>query len=483
MNKKMVFNFLGQIVRISAFMLLLPLIVSVCYGEWESALAFGATFVLSLALGLGMTMLFKPENKTIYAKEGFVIVAFSWILLSLLGALPFVITGEIPNYIDALFETVSGFTTTGASILPDVGAVTSRGVLFWRSFTHWIGGMGVLVFVMALVPSISDRSIHVMKAEMPGPVVGKLVPKVRQTARILYLIYIGLTILEFVLLLFGGMPVFDSMVHTFGTAGTGGFGIKADSIAGYSPYCQWVITVFMLLFGVNFNLFYLMLIRRFRNAFRSAELWVYLGIVALSVGIICVNVFDRFGSFAEALRHSSFQVASIITTTGYSTDNFNLWPELSKAILLTLMFIGACAGSTGGGIKVSRVVMLFKMMGRELRKMLHPRAVESVRYEGKKLDEAVLHSTASYFAIYVVLFVAMFLLISFDRTFGFVENFSAVAACYNNIGPGFGEIGPAGSYAGYTAFSKILLSFAMLFGRLEIYPLLFAFSPSTWFKK
>ena len=482
MNKKMVFNFLGQIVRIGSAMLLLPLITAFCYGEWYEALAFGAVIVLTLGLGQGLTMVFRPENKTIYAKEGFVIVASSWILLSLLGALPFVITGAIPNYFDAFFETVSGFTTTGASILTDIEGM-SRSMLFWRSFTHWVGGMGVLVFVMAIVPSISDRSIHILKAEMPGPVVGKLVPKVRQTARILYLIYIGMTVLEVVLLLCGGMPFFDSLVHTFGTAGTGGFGIKANSIAGYSHFCQWVITVFMLLFGVNFNIYYLLLIRRFRSALRSTELWVYLGIAFVSTAIVAFNVFSLYdGSVADTLRDSSFQVASVMTTTGFSTTDFDKWPELSKAILLTLMFTGACAGSTGGGLKVSRVVMLFKMMGRELRKMLHPRAVESVRYEGKKLEEATLHSTASYFALYVVLFVAIFLLISFD-SFGFVENFSAVAACYNNIGPGFGRIGPTGSYAGYSAFSKVLLSLAMLFGRLEIYPLLFAFSPSTWFKK
>ena len=482
MNKKMVFNFLGQIVRIGSAMMLLPLITAFCFGEWYEALAFGAVIVLSLGLGQGLTMVFRPENKTIYAKEGFVIVASSWIVLSLLGSLPFVISGAIPNFFNAFFETVSGFTTTGASILTNVEGLC-KSMLFWRSFTHWVGGMGVLVFVMAIVPSISDRSIHVMKAEMPGPVVGKLVPKVRQTARILYLIYIGLTVLETVLLLCGGMPFFDSLVHTFGTAGTGGFGIKADSIAGYSPFCQWVITIFMLLFGVNFNIYYLILIRRFKAAIKSTEFWVYLGIAAASVAIVCINVYHLFGSFAETLRHSSFQVASIMTTTGFSTVNFDKWPELSKAILLILMFVGACAGSTGGGLKVSRVVMLFKMMGRELRKMLHPRAVESVRYEGKKLEEATLHSTASYFVLYIVLFVAIFLLLSFDRTFGFVENFSAVAACYNNIGPGFGAIGPAGSYADYSAFSKVLLSFAMLFGRLEIYPLLFAFSPSTWFKK
>ncbi|MBQ9467530.1 MAG: TrkH family potassium uptake protein [Clostridia bacterium] len=482
MNKRMVFNFLGQIFKMTAFMMLLPLVVSIVYLEWMNVLSFGIAIAAALAVGFALTLCFKPQNKTIYAKEGFVIVALSWIGLSLLGALPFVICGDIPNYIDAFFETVSGFTTTGASILTNVEGM-SRGMLFWRSFTHWLGGMGVLVFVMALVPSISDRTIHVMKAEMPGPVVGKLVPKVRQTARILYLIYVALTLIEIVLLLVGGMPLFDSVVHTFGTAGTGGFGIKADSIGGYSPYLQWVITVFMLIFGVNFNLYFLLLIRRFRAAARSAELWVYLGVVALSTGIVAANIRGMYPTFSETIRHSAFQVASIITTTGYSTVNFDLWPELSKAVLLTLMFVGACAGSTGGGFKISRIVMLFKMMGRELRKMLHPRAVEAVRYEGKRLDEATLHSTASYLALYVVLFMAIFLLVSFDPKYGFTENFSAVAACYNNIGPGFGAVGAAGSYAGYGAFSKIILSVAMLFGRLEIYPLLFAFSPMTWRRK
>ena len=482
MNKKMVFRFLGQIVEMEAVMLLLPLIVSICFLEWKNVLSFGIAIVCALGAGFALTLFFKPQNKTIYAKEGFVIVALSWISLSLIGALPFVISGDIPNYIDAFFETVSGFTTTGASILKNVEAV-SRGMLFWRSFTHWLGGMGVLVFVMALVPSVSDRTIHVMKAEMPGPIVGKLVPKVRQTARILYLIYIGLTVTEVVLLLCGGMPFFDSLVHAFGTAGTGGFGIKAASIGGYSPYLQWVITVFMLIFGINFNLFFLLLIRRFKSVFKSAELWTYLGIFAASAAIICVNLLGTYDSFSDTLRHSAFQVSSIMTTTGYSTTDFNLWPELSKTVLLTLMFIGACAGSTGGGFKVSRVIILFKMMGRELRKMLHPRAVESVRFEGKKLDEQTLHATAGYLALYVILFMGMFILLSFDRTFGFTENFSAVAACFNNIGPGFGAVGPAGSYADYSGFSKILLSAAMLLGRLEIYPLLFAFSPSTWTKK
>ncbi len=481
MNKKMAFSFLGQIIKIEAAMLLLPLVLSLIYREWSGAVAFAMTALLSLCIGQGLTVFSKPENKLIFAKEGFVIVALSWISLSALGALPFVICGDIPNYIDAFFETVSGFTTTGASILTNVEGL-QHGMLFWRSFTHWIGGMGVLVFVMALVPSICDRSIHVMKAEMPGPIIGKLVPRVKQTAKILYLIYIALTVLQVIFLLIGGMNLFEALVHAFGTAGTGGFGIKNDSIAGYSPYLQWVITIFMLLFGINFNLFYLLLIKKFKTVLRSAELWWYLTIVGFSGGIIALNTFRMYDGLSSTIRHSFFQVASIITTTGYSTVDFDLWPELSKAVLLILMFIGACAGSTGGGLKVSRVIMLFKMIRRELRKMLHPRAVEAVRYEGKKLDDQTLQSTSNYFAIYILLFSAIFLLISFEP-FDFETNFTAVAACYNNIGPGFGSVGPSCNFADYSLFSKILLSFAMLLGRLEIYPMLFLLTPSTWSRK
>lgn len=472
---------LGQIVKLEAALLLLPLIVSICYRETNGIFAFLITIVLSLAIGFAITLIIKPKNKLIFAKEGFVIVALAWIVMSAIGALPFVLSGDIPSYIDAFFETVSGFTTTGASVLTNVEGI-SRGLLFWRSFTHWIGGMGVLVFIMAIIPSISDRSIHIMRAEMPGPIVGKLVPRAKQTAKILYLIYIAMTVLEIVLLLFGGMSFFDSVVHSFGTAGTGGFGIYSDSIASFSPYIQWVITIFMALFGINFNLYYLILIKRFRSAISSGELWCYIGILLASTAIISANIYPIYNNLSDAIRNSAFQVSSIMTTTGFSTVDFNLWPELSKGILLVLMFIGACAGSTAGGLKVSRVVMLFKMIKRELKRMLHPRSVSSVKFEGKTLDSTTLNSVSSYFALYIVIFAAIFLVLCFEP-FGFETNFSAVTACFNNIGPGFAAVGPAGSFAEYSAISKIVLSIAMLLGRLEIYPLLFALTPSTWTKK
>ena len=481
MNYSMVFKTIGRIVGAEALLLLLPAAVSLMYGEYSVFYAFLISSLAALALCVLLSVVFRPRSKVIYAKEGFAIVALAWIGMSVFGALPFIISGEIPNIVDAFFETVSGFTTTGASILVDVEAM-SRGLLFWRSFTHWIGGMGVLVFVMALLPNLTDRSIHIMRAEMPGPVVGKLVPRAKDTAKILYLIYIAMTVLETVLLLAGGMSLFDSVVHAFGTAGTGGFGIKADSIASYSPYVQWVITAFLLMFGINFNLYYLILIGRARSALKSTELWAYLGIVAASVCAIAVNIRSMYTGFAEVIRHSAFQVASIITTAGFATTDFDLWPGLSKAILLILMFIGACAGSTGGGIKVSRIVLMGKMVFNELRFMVRPRSVNTVRFEGKTVDGTTQKSVANYFLIYIICFFLIFLVISFEP-FGFESNFSAVAACFNNIGPGFAAVGPNANFAGYTAFSKLVLSFAMLLGRLEIFPLIIAFSPRTWTKR
>ena len=480
MNRRMIFYVIGQIINIEAALLLLPAAVSLYYKE-ECLTAFLITAGIALTVGLILTLTSRPGNHLIYAKDGFVIVTLAWLAMSVLGALPFVISGEMSNYIDAFFETVSGFTTTGASVLTDVEKM-SQGLLFWRSFTHWIGGMGVLVFVMAIIPNISDRSIHIIRAEMPGPIVGKLVPKLKNTAKILYLIYIVMTVLEVVFLLCGGMPLYDSMVHAFGTAGTGGFGIKASSLAGYSPYLQWVIAVFMLLFGINFNIYYLVLIRRFRSVFRSTEMWSYIGLVVLSISAITVNIYPVSQSFSEALRLSAFQVSSVITTTGYATADFNLWPEMSKGILLFLMFIGGCAGSTAGGLKVSRVVILLKMIRRELNRMLHPRSVSVVKFEGKQVDEATLNSVSIYFVLYIICFCAVFFILCFEP-FDFATNFSATAACFNNVGPGFGAVGPAASYQGYSALSKTVLSIAMLLGRLEIFPLLLAFSPSTWAKK
>lgn len=476
----MVFYILGQIAKLEAVLLLLPLAVSLIYRE-KCALDFLIVAAVSFAVGFLLTLICKSRNRMIFAKEGFVIVALAWIIMSLIGAVPFTLSGEIPSYVDAVFETVSGFTTTGASILTDVESL-SHGMLFWRSFTHWIGGMGVLVFIMAIIPSLCDRSIHIMRAEMPGPIVGKLVPKVKQTAKILYLIYIGMTFVEVILLLFGGMSLFDSVLHAFGTAGTGGFGIKADSVAGYNGYLQWVITIFMLLFGVNFNLYYLLLIKRFKSVFSSSELWCYLAMVALSVTAISFNIYPICGNLSETVRLSAFQVSSVITTTGYSTADFNLWPSLSKGILFILMFTGACAGSTAGGLKISRVMMLFKLIKRELHRMLHPRSVSAVKSEGKTVDDTTLNGVSTYFALYMITIVAIFLILCLEP-FGFETNFSAAVSCFNNIGPGFGAVGPMGSFAGYSDVSKVVLSFAMLLGRLEIYPLLLMAFPSTWMKK
>lgn len=481
MNKKMVFSTLGQLTLSEAALMTLPLIVALIYGEIKVAASFLIAIGIALTVGVALYAIFKTENKVIYAKEGFIIVAFGWIIMSLIGALPFVLSGDIPSYVDAFFETVSGFTTTGASILRNVEAL-SRGGLFWRSFTHWVGGMGVLVFIMAILPSISDRSIHIMRAEMPGPIVGKIVPRARETARILYVIYFAMTVLEVVLLLIGGMPLFESVIHSFGTAGTGGFGAKGDSIASYSPYLQWVITVFMFLFGVNFNIYYLLLMKKVRSVVKSTEFWAYFGITAAATAIICANILPTFDNFGDALRASAFQVSSIITTTGYSTVDFNLWPTLSKTVLLCLMFIGACAGSTGGGFKVTRVVIVFKAIKQELKRLIHPRSVSVAKFEGKSLDRVTLNGVNAYLAIYTFSFIGIVLMISFEP-FNFETTFSAALSCFNNIGPGIGAVGPMGSFADYTGFSKIILSFAMLFGRLEIYPLLIALTPSTWTKK
>ncbi len=481
MNRRMVFKTAGRILQIISLLLLIPAVVALIYKETEQLVAFCITALGAFLVGFAIVKFTKTKNRVIYARDGFAITALAWIIMAVVGAVPFVVAGDINSYVDAVFETISGFTTTGASILTDVEAL-SRSALFWRSFTHWIGGMGVLVFVMAIIPNFTDRSIHIMRAEMPGPVIGKLVPRVKDTAKILYLIYIFLTVLQVVLLFAGGMPLFDSLVHTFGTAGTGGFGIKSDSIASYSPYCQWVIAIFMLIFGVNFNLYYLLLLRRIRTAFKSTELWCYASIVLVSVGAITANIMPIYKNFSGALRDSVFQVASIISTTGYATADFDLWPGLSKTILLLLMFCGACAGSTAGGLKVSRVVMLFKSVTKEIRKMLHPRSVGKIHFEGKSVEDSTLNSVSTYFVIYMICFFAILLLIAFEP-FGFESNFSAVAACFNNIGPGFSAVGPTASYADYSIFSKIVLSFAMLLGRLEIFPILIMLSPYTWLKK
>ena len=479
MNRKIIFYLLGQIIKAEAALMTLPLIVALIYREGICALSFAITILAALGIGFLLTFVFRTSNKVIYAKEGFVIVAFAWIAMSLLGALPFTVSGEIKSYVDALFEIVSGFTTTGASILTNVEGL-SRSLLFWRSFTHWIGGMGVLVFVMAVIPT-SDRSIHIMRAEMPGPIVGKLVPKVKQTAKILYLIYIVMTILLVVFLLAGNMSLFDSLLHAFGTAGTGGFGIKNDSLTSYSPYIQWVITVFMFIFGINFNLFYLILIGKIRSVFKSTELWCYTIIVLISTAIISLNIYSTVGNIPDTLRLSSFNIVSVITTTGYSTINYDMWPELSKAIIFALMFIGGCAGSTAGGLKISRIMLMTKMIKKELKHMTNPRTVSSVKFEGKVIDGITQNSVFSYFTMFIVSYFVLFLIISLDN-FDFTTTFTAVSACLNNVGPGFGVVGPAGNFSGFSDLSKMTLSFAMLLGRLELYPLLIALTPSIWLK-
>ena len=488
MNYRMVFSMTGRLLLLEAGLLLLPAACSAVYGE-PSVWALLIAAAIALLVGGGMVLICRTHKQAIYAKEGFVIAALSWIFLSAVGALPFVISGEIPNYIDAFFETVSGFTTTGASILTNLGTraeplALSHGILFWRSFTHWVGGMGVLVLMMALVPSGSGRTIHVMRAEAPGPIVGKLVPRLRDTAKILYLIYLALTAVEVVCLLVAGMPLFDSLIHTFGTAGTGGFGMYSTSVGEYNIACQWIITVFMWLFGVNFNVYYLLLIRSVRSALSNREVWLYGGITLFAVAAITVNVLplEQYATIEETVRHAAFQVSSIITTTGYATTDFNLWPMFAKCVLVLLMFIGACAGSTGGGLKVSRVMLVGKAVGRELKRLVHPRSVGVVRLEGKRVEESVVQSATAYIVLYFMLFGASFLLLCLEPAFDLESNFTAVASCINNIGPGLGAVGPTGSYADYSVLSKVVLSFAMLLGRLEIYPLVLALLPGTWTK-
>lgn len=478
----MIFYMVGNIVRLEAVLLMLPLFISLGYQEMNCVNAFSAAIITATILGFGLSIFFKPRSKVIYAREGFIIVTLAWVFLSFVGALPFVISKEVPNFFDALFETVSGFTTTGASILSDVEGM-SKSLLFWRSFTHWIGGMGVLVLIMAILPTDTGRAIHILRAEMAGPVVGKLVPKIRETAKILYFIYLILTVVETCFLFFGGMSLFDSTVHALGTAGTGGFGIKADSIASYSPYLQWVITIFMLIFGVNFNLFYLLLLRKIRPVATNRELWVYLAIVIISGGIITASIYPLYQNVSDSVRHSFFQVASIVSTTGFSSADFDLWPDLARNTIFILMFFGGCAGSTAGGLKISRLMILVKSVQKDIRHLLHPRSVANVKLEGKPLDNNILHGVTTYFSLYILLIGVTFLLLSFEPRYNFEANITASISCCNNVGPGLGLVGPMAGYAGYSNFSKVVLTIAMLFGRLEIYPVLLTAYPKTWAKK
>ena len=477
MNFRMIRNILGWILIFEAGFMLIPLITAAVY--------FEDTFFAYL-ISIGICLLFgalfiwkKPQNRTLYSREGFVIVSLSWIVLSFFGAIPFFISREIPSFIDALFETVSGFTTTGSSILTNVEAM-SKSNLIWRSFTNWIGGMGVLVFVMAFVPLSGGNNMHIMKAESPGPSVSKLVPRVKTTALILYLIYIALTLLEFVLLLFGDMSVFEAICASFSTAGTGGFGVRNDSFLSFSSYSQIVVTVFMLLFSINFASYYLILLRRFKDAF-TTEIRCFIGIVVSAVVLITLNTWGFFSSIGEAIKHVSFTVASIISTTGFATVDFDMWPELSRALIVLLMFIGACAGSTGGGIKISRLVIFIKSAAKELHLMIHPKQVKKITIDKAPVEHEVVRSTNVYMICYLLIFVSSFLLICLGNH-DLITSFAAVAATINNIGPGLELIGPTQNFAFFSPLEKIILSFDMLAGRLELFPMLLLFSPVTWKK-
>ena len=483
MNLKMMGKFISQIIAIEGIFMIPALIISLCYGETAAALGFVYTLAIMAAVGGGLFLLCRKAGRLFGAREGLVCVSFSWITLSLLGCLPFVFSGNIPRFIDAFFEIVSGFTTTGASVVPSVEAL-DKGILYWRSFSHWLGGMGVLVFLLAIAPSSKGTgfTMHLLRAESPGPDVGKLVPKMKQTAVILYSIYVVMTVINVIFLLCGNMPWLEALCTAFGTAGTGGFGIKNDSLASYSPYIQNVTTIFMFLFGVNFSIYYLLLLKEFRSAFKDEELRLYFGLAIVCVVLIVLDIRPLYATLEETIRHAAFQVSTIMTTTGYATTDFDLWPSFSKGILMLLMVVGASAGSTGGGFKCIRVLLLFKILRRNIRQILNPRKVMVVRNNGKAVDEKVLSNTNAYLAAYVVIVIISTLLISLDG-FGFETNFSAVLACFNNIGPGMAAVGPTCNYAAYSVLSKFILSIDMLAGRLEIFPMLVLLSRSTWARR
>ena len=478
MNYSIIFYIMGWILNFEAAFMVPPCIVALIYGE-QAGWSFVITMALCLLIGVPLVIK-KPKKQIFYTSEGFVTVSLCWVVMSIMGALPFLFSGSITSPVDALFETVSGFTTTGASILSDV-EVLPKSILFWRSFTHWIGGMGVLVFVLSLLQVTGGSHMNLMKAESPGPSVSRLVPKVRLTAKLLYSIYIFMTVLEILFLLAGKMPLFDAVTVTFGTAGTGGFAIKNNSIAGYSPYIQNVVTVFMILFGVNFNVYFLILMKRVGQAFRTEVLRWYLIIIAVSIGIITVNTAGLYRSLGDALHHASFQVASIITTTGFATQDFDLWPQASKTILVLLMFIGACAGSTGGGVKVSRLVVLVKTVRKELIQFLHPQVIRKIKMDGKVVEHEVVRSINVFMVAYTLLFSLSVFLLAFDGE-DLITNFTAVAATFNNIGPGLELVGPSKNFGIFSEPAKLVLIFDMLAGRLEIFPVLILFSRETWKK-
>ena len=482
MNYKMMGRFIAQILSVEGIFMVPALIIALCLGETMAlkgfAVALGAIWITVVVLWC----VCRGAPSAFFAKGGLVCVGISWVVLSFMGCLPFYISREIPLFVDAFFEIVSGFTTTGASILPEV-EVLSRSILYWRSFSHWLGGMGVLVFLLAFTGEKGKGfTMHLLRAESPGPDVGKLAPKMRKTASILYLIYIGLTIVNFLFLIAGGMSLFDAVCTAMGTAGTGGFGIKNDSLAGYSPYLQNVTTVFMALFGINFSCYYLILLGQIRSVFRDEEVRLYLGLILGSIVLITINLGSYYDSLGETIRHAAFQVSSIITTTGFATTDFDLWPAFSKSILMVLMLIGACAGSTGGGLKVARLLLLMKGLRRNISQVLSPRRVDVIRNNGRAVDERILANTNAYFAVYVIIIFVSFMVISLDN-FSTGTNITAVFACFNNIGPGLEAVGPSCNFSAFSVTSKIVLILNMLAGRLEIFPILVLFSPNIWRRK
>lgn len=475
MNQSIIKYILGKVLEIVGLLMVIPMITGIIYHEEE---AFSYLFVGALSFAIGcFTTRKKPSNTMFYLKEGCVVTSLSWILISVVGAIPFMLTGEIPNFIDAWFETASGFTTTGASILTDVEAI-SHTSLMWRSFTHWIGGMGVLVFLLAVIPMSGGSNINLMRAESPGPSVGKLVPKIKSSAAILYRIYLGMTVVQFVLLVIARMPAFDALCITFGSAGTGGFGVRNDSCGSYSALQQWITGVFCVLFGVNFNFYYFLIAREPKKSFRMEEVRVYFGIIGASVIIIFFNIMGMFNNALDALRAAFFQVGSIITTTGYSSVDFDLWPTLSKAILVMLMFIGACAGSTGGGFKVSRAIIASKTVFKEANSYIHPKSVKKIKMDGEVIEHDVLRSVNVYTITYLAIFIVSVLLVSIEGK-DLVTSFTSVAATFNNIGPGLAKVGPAANYDCLSYFSKIVLTLDMIAGRLELFPLIILFHPAV----
>ncbi len=476
MNARMIARILGTVLLIFAALMVFPLIAGLCYGE--TVMNFVISIAATGAAG-GILLLFKPRTSAISSRDGYAAVGLAWIFMGLFGALPFVISGDIPDYVDAVFETISGLTTTGSSILPNVEAL-SRGGLFWRSFTHWIGGMGVLVFIMAVLPTGDEHSMHIMRAEVPGPTVGKLVPRARETARILYFIYGALTIIETVLLMLGGMSFYDALLHAFATAGTGGFSTRAASVAAFnSLYIEMVIAFFLVLFGINFNLYYFVIIGQVKEALKSEELHCYFALIAAATLSIAAGISKMYGGFGTALRHAFFNTMSIVSTAGFGTVDFVQWPEYAQYILVLLMFIGGCAGSTGGGLKLSRVMLLVKTAGADVVQMLHPREVRRVQMDGKRVDAATTKAVYSFFFLYVLIIVVAGLLISVDG-YDLTVNFTAALSSMSNIGPGLSIIGPTGNFAIFSTFSKIVLTIVMLLGRLEIYPLVILASPTLW---